>query len=67
MPGSISFSYDPEWGTGDNRGRIDDALDHVYGKLTGILKGKSPIYILDLVTGFEEEGPDNAPITARLA
>ncbi len=66
MPGPVSDSYDPEWSTGDNRASIDEALDHVYGKLTGILKGKPPVYILDLVNDCREEGMGNNQLPAIL-
>ncbi len=50
MPGPVSDSYDPEWGTSANAAEIHEALEGVYDRLTGILGGKTPMYILDLVT-----------------
>lgn len=49
MPGPISDSFDPEWGTTANGGEISDALEGMYDRLTGILSDRSPMYILDLV------------------
>jgi hypothetical protein len=49
MPGPISDSYDPEWGTGSVAGEIDDALGQVYHRLTELLEGRPPIYIVDVV------------------
>lgn len=49
MPGPISSSYDPEWGSGENAQEIEDALGAVYERLSQILGHKQPIYILDLV------------------
>lgn len=49
MPGPVSDSYDPEWGTGANAAEISEALDAVYKRLTKILGGQPPMYILDLV------------------
>lgn len=48
MPGSVSDSYDAEWGTAVQRAEIDDALAEVYKKLTSILGGKPPIDIRQL-------------------
>lgn len=49
MPGPISDSYDPEWGTVANRAQIRDDLGEMYDKLTKLLGNKKPIYILNLV------------------
>lgn len=49
MPGPASDTYDPEWGTGANRDEIAEAIQGVYGKLSGILDNRPPLYILDLV------------------
>jgi len=49
MPGSISNSYDPEWGTAANGQEIIQELDDLYAKVSTILGDKPPIYILDLV------------------
>lgn len=47
MPGPISDSYDPEFGTSVEN--IDISLKEIYDKLTFVLNGQSPIYILDLI------------------
>jgi hypothetical protein len=49
MPGPVSDSYDPEWGIRENSCEIDNALETVYDRLSGILGGKPPMYILELV------------------
>lgn len=49
MPGPVSDSYDPEWGTGENASLITDALDEVYDRLSGVLGGSEPMFILGLV------------------
>jgi hypothetical protein len=49
MPGPVSDSYDPEWGTGENASLITEALDEVYDRLSGVLGHREPMFILDLV------------------
>ena len=49
MPGPVSDSYDPEWGTSANAELIHCALQDLYDKLSAKLGDKPPIYILDLV------------------
>lgn len=49
MPGPVSDSYDPEWGTGANAAEIADALDEVYGEVSGIVGNPTPLFILDLI------------------
>jgi hypothetical protein len=49
MPGSVSDSYDPEWGTDDVRSEIAEAIDKVYAKVSQVLRNEPPIYIVDLV------------------
>jgi hypothetical protein len=55
MPGPVSDSYDPEWGTGANRGEIEEALKDVYDGVSVTLGNKPPIYILDLVRDESKE------------
>ena len=50
MPGPISDSYDPEWGSGTNRVRIQNELTAVYMRVSAVLLNNPPIYIGDLVT-----------------
>lgn len=50
MPGPVSDSYDPEFGTGSNAAEIREAIADVRGRLTGIL-GEDLHYILDVVRG----------------
>lgn len=61
MPGPVSDSYDPEWGTSSKREEIDDALEHVYDRLTGLLSGMPPEDIRRLVNEDREQ-----PIPATL-
>lgn len=61
MPGPISDSYDPEFGTAGNVAQINDALRTMYLRLTGILGGVPPRLIVDLV---RDELP--TPIAATL-
>lgn len=55
MPGPVSDSYDPEWGTGANREDIAEAIQEVYDKLSKMLGGVPPLYILDVVHRAEGE------------
>jgi hypothetical protein len=67
MPGPVSDSYDPEWGTGYNGSLIKEALGRLYGRVSEILGNKPPIYILDLVDEDELECPSlPTPIAATL-
>jgi hypothetical protein len=61
MPGPVSDSYDPEWGTADNRDMIDCSLKDVYDTVSVVLGNRRPLQILQLV-GLELE----TPITARM-
>lgn len=61
MPGPMSDSYDPEWGTSANAGEICEYLDEAYRKVSEILGNRPPIYILDLV-----RTPMPEPIQATL-
>lgn len=49
MPGPVSDSYDPEWGTSSKAGLIVDAVREQHESITEILDGAEPIYIGDLV------------------
>jgi len=49
MPGPVSDSYDPEWGTSDRTESISHALSQIYETTSKILGDQPPIYILDLV------------------
>ena len=54
MPGPISDSYDPEFGTGANAAEIKNAVGAMYNELGKIIGGP-PQYILNVVRG--EDGP----------
>ena len=54
MPGPVSDSYDVEWGTAANGDDIKDAIQNVYDKLSNILSGQPPVFILDLVQETKE-------------
>ena len=62
MPGPVSDSYDPEWGTSAFGKEIKTALDEVYDRLTGILGGRAPIDIRKLIT-MELDDPISATMT----
>jgi hypothetical protein len=49
MPGPVSDSYDPEWGTRASGEEIIDALSQVYETTSKILGDQPPLYILDLL------------------
>jgi hypothetical protein len=49
MPGPVSDSYDPEWGTSTNGARIETELALLYDRISGILGHKPPLHILELV------------------
>lgn len=56
MPGPVSDSYDPEFGTGYNAALIAHALHDMYKKVSDVLENKPPIYILNLISDW---GTDN--------
>ena len=60
MPGPVSDSYDPEFGTAANADEIRDALASVYTRLSKII-GAEPLYIMDLVRADLQR-----PIAAKL-
>lgn len=49
MPGPVSDSYDPEWGTSANGAEITEAISEVYDRVSGILGHREPLYVLKLV------------------
>jgi hypothetical protein len=49
MPGPVSDSYDPEWGTGYAAHNIREALKDVYRTVSGILDNQPPMDIRVLV------------------
>jgi hypothetical protein len=49
MPGPVSDSYDPEWGTGANADAIAAALGRMHGRVSGVLGHKPPLFVLDLI------------------
>ena len=65
MPGPVSDSYDPEFGTSHNVQQIKDALDDVYKTLTYVLDGQPPIYILDLVQADNLNNTIQARLTEK--
>ena len=64
MPGPVSDSYDPEWGSSSNVVEIIEALDEVYPKISNILGNQPPMFILDLVKADLPE-PINATLTTK--
>ena len=55
MPGPVSDSYDPEWGTSSAGGEIKEALSQVYDRISEVIAEgvapmpSNPIFIVDLV------------------
>lgn len=64
MPGPVSDSYDPEWGTGANADAIGEALDRLYVEVSAILGDVPPMYVLDLVRA-DLPTPITATLTER--
>ncbi len=54
MPGPVSDTYDPEWGTRANAEPIIAALDALYDRVSGVLRQKPPVYIGALVQQKDE-------------
>lgn len=48
MPGPVSDSYDPEFGTAETCHRRD-ALQEVYNEVSEVLGNRNPIFIVDLI------------------
>jgi len=48
MPGPVSDSIDPEWGTSSNAAEIEDALKHMHKRLGDVIKSP-PKYIIDVL------------------
>lgn len=51
MPGPVSDSYDPEWGTADRASMIQNALLEMHARLGNII-GSSPLPISQVVLGL---------------
>jgi len=49
MPGPVSDSYDPEWGTSANGDNIRQALKEMHDVVSTVLEDQPPFYILDLI------------------
>ena len=56
MPGPVSDSYNPEWGTSSNAEDIRDALKSMHTKLGKII-GTPPKYIMEVVHD-DKPGPN---------
>lgn len=52
MPGPVSDSYDPEFGTRENCEIIIEAIDKVIQKFNSLLNSERQ-YILNVVNGFD--------------
>lgn len=48
MPGPVSDSYDPEWGTRANAESIVDSLETLYDRVSGVLGQREPMGIREL-------------------
>lgn len=49
MPGPVSDSFDPEFGTGEVAAKIESSVQHMYKRVSAILSQKQPINIRVLV------------------
>jgi hypothetical protein len=60
MGGPTSDSFDGEWGTREVANEITEALAGMYNRVSEVLEGLPPRYILDVVRGPDcEEGSRN--------
>jgi hypothetical protein len=64
MPGPVSDSYDPEWGTSAAAAEISDAIDTLYDRVSGVLGGRAPVDIRKLASQVDEL---TTPIAATLS
>lgn len=55
MPGPVSDSYDPEFSTAENAGRIREALAEAHKTLGNVIGGP-PLPILEVVDGGHRGG-----------
>jgi hypothetical protein len=49
MPGPVSDSYDPVWGTAENESIVRDGISEMDAKLTEMLHNSPPRFILDVI------------------
>lgn len=61
MPGPVSDSYDPQWGTAATSAAIREALDRLYSEVSLILNDEPPVNILSLMN---KEAQLNTPLPA---
>ena len=54
MPGPVSDSFDPEWGTTSNAEPIHDAISTLYDRVSGILGHREPMDIRKLALQADE-------------
>lgn len=64
MPGPVSDSYDPEWGTSSAAEEISDAIDTLYDRVSGVLDRRAPVNIRKLASQADEL---TTPISATLS
>jgi hypothetical protein len=64
MPGPVSDSYDPEWGTSATADEIRDSLTDLYDTVSLILNHRTPMYILELLN-TDLSTPINATLSER--
>ena len=63
MPGPISDSFDPEWGTSSAAEPIIDSIEELYERVSEVLGKTDPIYVKTLAGQKDEL---NTPIQATL-
>jgi len=65
MPGPVSDSYDPEFSTGANRDQVRDELKAAYDRLTKLLGGRPPMFILDVLRLTSKRPRPRYPFSER--
>lgn len=63
MPGPVSDSYDPEFGTSGVASEVREAVQNVYDRLSRILREKKPMYILDLIRNKNDNSHSSLEVT----
>jgi hypothetical protein len=66
MPGPVSDSYDPEFGTGENVSLVHDEVKRMYDKLGEII-GSGPKYIIDIVRSGPESDMRQYGMSAQMS
>ena len=65
MPGPVSDSYDPEWGTGAIADAIRQALAEMHAEVSEVLGRTPPIYVGELLDHDMFPRPITTTLTER--